>query len=96
VFISDPRVLQEILVKEHGTIFTHPPGHLEYVELKRFPVLVGLIREPESITLFLVLGFSVSLVRRIIEYSLNTRIHCLLGITHKLQRKVGIKSKYSL
>ncbi|KAH7323365.1 cytochrome P450 [Rhizoctonia solani] len=42
VSISDPRALQEILVKEHGTVFTHSPGHLEINNLIFGPGLLGI------------------------------------------------------
>ncbi|CAE6443770.1 unnamed protein product [Rhizoctonia solani] len=42
VFISDPRALQEILVKENGTVFTHAPGHLEVNNLIFGPGLFGI------------------------------------------------------
>ncbi|CAE6416304.1 unnamed protein product [Rhizoctonia solani] len=41
VYISDPRALQEILVKEHGTVFMHVPGHLEVNNLIFGPGLLG-------------------------------------------------------
>ncbi|ELU37465.1 cytochrome P450 domain-containing protein [Rhizoctonia solani AG-1 IA] len=60
VCVSDPRALQEILVKEHDAVFTHAPGHLECVRLESFPFLAGLTHEAESIILFLAQGFSES------------------------------------
>ncbi|CAE6446063.1 unnamed protein product [Rhizoctonia solani] len=42
VYISDPRALQEILVKEQGTVFMHTPGHLEVNNLIFGPGLLGI------------------------------------------------------
>ncbi|CAE7183786.1 unnamed protein product [Rhizoctonia solani] len=48
VYISDPRALQEILVKEHATVFTHAPGHLEVNNLIFGPGLFGTSGKAES------------------------------------------------